>query len=57
MNATKLITVDPDILGDTRVFRGTRVAVKTLFAYLENNDNPQEVLDVLSEDQPAQRYD
>ena len=29
--------VDPDILGGTPVFKGTRVPVKTLFEYLENN--------------------
>ena len=37
MNATDLITIDPDILGGTPVFKGTRVPVKTLFEYLENN--------------------
>jgi len=30
-----LITVDPDILGGSPVFKGTRVPVKTLFDYLE----------------------
>jgi uncharacterized protein (DUF433 family) len=29
-----LITVDPEILGGTPVFRGTRVPVRTLFEYL-----------------------
>ena len=37
MNARDLITVDPDILGGTPVFKGTRVPVRTLFEYLENN--------------------
>jgi len=37
MNAKDLITVDPDILGGTPVFKGTRVPVKTLFEYIENN--------------------
>jgi uncharacterized protein (DUF433 family) len=32
-----MIMVDPEILGGTPVFRGTRVPVKTLFDYLENN--------------------
>jgi uncharacterized protein (DUF433 family) len=32
-----LITVDPEILGGTPVFSGTRVPVKTLFEYLEDN--------------------
>jgi uncharacterized protein (DUF433 family) len=30
-----LITVNPDILGGTPVFKGTRVPVKSLFEYLE----------------------
>jgi uncharacterized protein (DUF433 family) len=34
MNATDLITVNPEILGGTPVFNGTRVPVKTLFEYL-----------------------
>lgn len=37
VNAKDLITTDPDILGGTPVFKGTRVPVKTLFDYLENN--------------------
>ena len=37
VNASDLITTDPDILGGTTVFTGTRVPVKTLFDYLENN--------------------
>lgn len=37
MNVNDLITVNPDILGGTPVFKGTRVPVKTLFDYLENN--------------------
>lgn len=37
MSGNDLITVDPNILGGTPVFRGTRVPVKTLFEYLENN--------------------
>ena len=45
MNATDLITVDPDILGGTPVFKGTRVPVKTLFEYLEDNYSPEEFLE------------
>jgi uncharacterized protein (DUF433 family) len=40
-----LITVDPEILGGTPVFRGTRVPVKTLFEYLENNYSLDEFLE------------
>jgi len=35
MSASDLITIHPDILGGTPVFKGTRVPVKTLFEYLE----------------------
>jgi uncharacterized protein (DUF433 family) len=40
-----LITVDPDILGGTPVFKGTRVPVKTLFEYLESNYTLDEFLE------------
>lgn len=45
MNATDLITTDPDILGGTPVFKGTRVPVKTLFDYLEANYTLDEFLE------------
>lgn len=36
MNSTnEIIVVDQEILGGNPVFRGTRVAIKTLFDYLE----------------------
>jgi len=37
MTSDDLITIDPEILGGMPVFRGTRVPIKTLFDYLENN--------------------
>jgi uncharacterized protein (DUF433 family) len=45
MTSTDLITVDPEILGGTPVFRGTRVPVKTLFDYLENSYSLDEFLE------------
>ncbi len=45
VNASDLITVDPDILGGTPVFKGTRVPVKTLFDYLEANYTLDEFLE------------
>ena len=45
MNTTDLITTDPDILGGTPVFKGTRVPVKTLFDYLEANYTLEEFLE------------
>jgi len=45
VNANDLITVDPDILGGTPVFKGTRVPVKTLFDYLEADYTLEEFLE------------
>ena len=42
MNASDLITIDPEILGGAPVFKGTRVPVKTLFEYLENDYSVEE---------------
>lgn len=44
MNAADLITTDPDILGGTPVFKGTRVPLKSLFEYLENDYSLEEFL-------------
>ncbi len=40
-----IINRDPDILGGTPVFTGTRVPVKALFDYLEAGDSLDEFLD------------
>ena len=45
MSGSDLITVDPEILGGTPVFKGTRVPVKTLFEYLEGNYSLDEFLE------------
>jgi len=45
MSVSKLITIDPDILGGTPVFKGTRVPLKTLFEYLENDYSLEEFLE------------
>ena len=39
------ITVDPDVLGGTPVFRGTRVPVQSLFDFLEAGDSIEEFLE------------
>ena len=44
---------DPEILGGTPVFVGTRVPVKTLFDFLEAGDS----LDVFLEEFPSVRRD
>jgi uncharacterized protein (DUF433 family) len=45
MSEKDLINVDLEILGGTPVIRGTRVPVKTLFEYLENNYSLDEFLE------------
>jgi uncharacterized protein (DUF433 family) len=45
MSTNSLITVDPEILGGTAVFTGTRVPVKTLFEYLEDNYSLDEFIE------------
>lgn len=37
MTIKEAICIDPEILGGTPVFSGTRVSVKTLFDYLETS--------------------
>ena len=39
-----VIVKDPDILGGTPVFRGTRVPLQTLFDYLEGGETLEEFL-------------
>jgi uncharacterized protein (DUF433 family) len=45
MSANDLITIDPDILGGTPVFKGTRVPIKSLFEYLEDDYSLEEFLE------------
>ncbi len=45
MESADLITIDPNILGGTPVLKGTRVPVKTLFEYLENDYSLEEFLE------------
>lgn len=42
---SKLVATDPDVLGGTPVFEGTRVPVRTLFEYLERNYTLDEFLE------------
>ncbi|MBZ0203101.1 MAG: DUF433 domain-containing protein [Ignavibacteria bacterium] len=41
----KSINIDPEILGGTPVFNGTRVPIQTLFDYFEGGDSLQQFLD------------
>jgi len=45
VNSSTLITVDPEILGGTPVFTGTRVPIESLFKYLEGNYSLEEFLE------------
>jgi uncharacterized protein (DUF433 family) len=45
MAPNSLITVDPEILGGPPVFAGTRVPVKTLFEYLEDDYSLEEFIE------------
>ena len=40
-----VIVKDPDILGGTPMFRGTRVPIQTLFDYLEGGETLDEFLE------------
>jgi uncharacterized protein (DUF433 family) len=40
-----VITKNPEILGGTPVFRGTRVPIQTLFDYLEGGETLEEFLE------------
>jgi uncharacterized protein (DUF433 family) len=44
-----VVKIDPEILGGTPCFTGTRVPVKTLFDYLENGDS----LDIFLDEFPS----
>ncbi len=39
------ISIDPETMGGTPVFIGTRVPIKTLFDYIEGGDDLNEFLD------------
>jgi uncharacterized protein (DUF433 family) len=41
----RVIIKDPDILGGTPVFRGTRVPIQTLFDYLEGGETLEDFLE------------
>ena len=45
MSFDDLITIDPGLLGGTPVFKGTRVPVRTLLEYLENDYSLEEFLE------------
>lgn len=40
-----VISIDPDTMGGTPVFTGTRVPIQTFFDYLEGGDTLEEFID------------
>ncbi|HSK11590.1 MAG TPA: DUF433 domain-containing protein [Phnomibacter sp.] len=44
MMTDRVINIDPEILGGTPVFNGTRVPIKNLFDYLETGDSIEDFL-------------
>ncbi|WP_413167821.1 DUF433 domain-containing protein [Capilliphycus salinus ALCB114379] len=51
---SQVIDKDPDILGGTPVFVGTRVPIKTLLDYLKAGDSLNEFLDHFPSVNPTQ---
>ena len=45
MNRSEIVHSNPEILGGTPVFVGTRVPVRTLLVYLEGGETLEEFLD------------
>lgn len=45
MTVKELINVDPEVMGGTPVFRGTRVPVQSLIEHLQGNISLEEFLD------------
>ena len=45
MKAEELIKTDPEILGGTPVFSGTRVPIRSLFDHLEGGDSIDDFLE------------
>jgi uncharacterized protein (DUF433 family) len=45
MQRDEIITVDPDILGGTPVFTGTRVPVESLIAHLKAGETLEDFLE------------
>ena len=45
MDRAQIVHANPEILGGTPVFVGTRVPVKTLLVYLESGETLEEFLD------------
>ena len=45
MSTAELVTVNPNILGGTPVFKGTRVPIRAMFEYLEKGYSLEQFLE------------
>jgi len=45
LNLEEIVNRDPEIMGGTPVFMGTRVPIKTMFDYLEGNYSLEQFLE------------
>jgi len=45
MMKTQVISVSPDVMGGTPVFKGTRVPIQTLLEYLEGGESINDFLE------------
>ncbi len=45
MRIQDVVSIDPEVMGGTSVFKGTRVPIKSLFDYLEIGENMDEFLE------------
>ena len=52
---SNIISIDPEIMGGTPVFAGTRVPITTLFDYLAEVDDQNSVADFLEDFPSVQR--
>jgi len=42
---TNVVSIDPEVMGGTPVFRGTRVPIQNLIEYLEDDDDINDFFD------------
>lgn len=53
----RVIQIDPEVMGGTPVFEGTRVPISTLFDYLSEPDADSNPVSVFLEDFPTVQLD
>lgn len=53
MSSSNVINVDPEIMGGTPVFRGTRVPISTLFDFLREPEDESDPIEDFIENFPS----